>query len=128
MTKVEQADDATTHYQYDILGRSKQVTSPPLADGTSVVNKMDFDHQEVGAALRDIGASEHAAVLESAMNEMATSEEIDFPQTAEDYLSSAKENDLKTFDEAFSACKRPIEDYLEYYLDRHESEFIEWSP
>ena len=43
VTKVEQGDDATTHYQYDILGRSTQVTSPPSADGTSVVNKMKFD-------------------------------------------------------------------------------------
>ena len=92
------------------------------------VNRMDFDHQVVLKALRDIGAAEHAAILESALSKVAAGAKLELPRTVKDYLASEDERDLSEFDEAFFACNKSINDFLEDYLDRYESDFIEWVP
>jgi hypothetical protein len=43
-------------------------------------------------------------------------------------LVGQAEVDLSIYDAAFNKCPRKVEDSLEDFLDKHEREFIEWTP
>jgi len=91
-------------------------------------NQSHFDHHEVVNALNTIGASEHATILASALEEESRCEDSQSSTTSNDDACPEAAYPLIEFDKAFNECKTRIEDYLEDYLDRHEAEFIEWIP
>jgi hypothetical protein len=91
------------------------------------VNKRTYNHEEVIRALQEIGATEHAATLASALKKV-TASPVGSPQTVEEFLVGQAEVDLSIYDAAFNKCPRKVEDSLEDFLDKHEREFIEWTP
>lgn len=89
-------------------------------------NKAHYDHKEVVESLREIGADEHAEILIQALSRLR--EDMLLPETVEQFIDGYDEVDLQDLDMAFGGCTKQIEDCLEDYLDRYESEFIEWVP
>jgi hypothetical protein len=89
------------------------------------VNKSGINHREVIAALQTIGAGEQASILSNACNTIGTNR-LEMPQDVEEYLSNEKAIDLSDFDTQFYNSQRSIETCLQGYLDKHESEFVEW--
>ena len=92
-----------------------------------LVNKREFDHQQVVEALQVIGATEQASILSDVI-EAVRAMPIGCPQNVEEYLSTEKIANLSEFDSRFYDCQRSIEACLQDYLDKHEAEFIEWIP
>jgi hypothetical protein len=91
------------------------------------VNQADYDHDEVVRALGAIGATEHAAILNDAFKTVRATP-VGAPQTVEQYLAGEEAADLSRYDTAFADCNRSVFQCLEDYLDKHEGEFIEWTP
>ena len=89
-------------------------------------NKAHYDHKEVIESLRAVGAEEHAEILMQALAKLP--EDIRRPERVEQFIDGYDEVDMQLLDAAFGECTKQIEDYLEGYLDRYESEFIEWMP
>ncbi len=89
-------------------------------------NMPHYDHKEVIESLRAVGAEEQAEILTQAMAKLP--EDIRRPETVEQFIDGYDEVDMQHLDTAFYECTKKIEDYLEDYLDRYESEFIEWMP
>lgn len=89
-------------------------------------NKAYFDHQEVVAALQDLDAKEQASVLIQAIARLP--KDIHTPKNAQQFLDGYDQTDMYDLDDAFNSCDTQIEEYMERYLDRYESEFIEWIP
>ncbi len=89
-------------------------------------NDAHFDHEEVIESLRTIGAEEQAEILKQAWAKLP--EDIRRPETVEQFIAGYDEVDMQHLDTAFNDCTKQIEDHLEDYLDRYESEFIEWIP
>ncbi len=50
------------------------------------------------------------------------------PRTVEQFLAGQTTVDLSIYDTAFNKCSRKVEDSLEDFLDKHEQEFIVWTP
>jgi len=90
-------------------------------------NEGHFDHDEVARALTTIGATEEATILNDALKKVRLSP-IEQPQTAEQYLADEEVANLSHYDVAFAECKRSVFQCLEDYLNKHETEFIEWIP
>ena len=78
-------------------------------------------------ALQEIGASEHAASLAAALKTV-TASPAGSPRTVEQFLAGQTTVDLSIYDTAFNKCSRKVEDSLEDFLDKHEQEFIVWTP
>jgi hypothetical protein len=91
------------------------------------LNKADQNHDEVVRALSAIGAAEHAAILSHALSTVRASP-LGTPQTVEQYLDGEKAADLSAYDAGFTKCKRSVFQCLQDYLDKHEGDFIEWTP
>ena len=91
------------------------------------INKSSYDHGEVIRALEEIGASEHAASLAAALKTV-TASPAGSPRTVEQFLAGQTTVDLSIYDTAFNKCSRKVEDSLEDFLDKHEQEFIVWTP
>ena len=89
-------------------------------------NKAEYDHKEVVESLRGLGCEEHAEILIKALSRLP--ENICLPNTVHEFIDGYDEVDLLDLDVEFGECSKRIEDYLENYLDQHESEFIEWIP
>ena len=89
-------------------------------------NKVHYDHEEVVESLLAVGAKEQAEILEKAL--AGFSQDIRYPETVEEFIAGYDEVDMHDLDTAFGSCTKKIEDCLEDYLDRYESEFIEWTP
>jgi hypothetical protein len=83
-----------------------------------VSNHAELDHFEVVRALEAVGATEQAGILGDFLRTV-TATESGAQRTVMDYLEH---------DAAFGSCKQSIEACLEDYLDKHEAEFIEWTP
>jgi hypothetical protein len=85
-------------------------------------------HSEVIAALCAVGAAEQASVLSAAL-EAVHSASSRAPAEYEDRFAAGVEfADLVEFDDAFESCTCSVRQCLMEYLDKHESEFIEWRP
>jgi Domain of unknown function (DUF4375) len=84
----------------------------------------DDDPNEVIASLKEIGAKEQARILKEAVATFP--EGIKPPTNVEEFIAGYDELGMENLDNAFYACAKSIDDCLEDYLDRHESEFIEW--
>ena len=91
------------------------------------VNKRRFDHLEVVRCLDEIGASGQAQILSGAIA-VNPVKPNNIPQSVEEFIKGYDNLNLETFDQSFNECKPRIEDYLEGFLDKHESEFIDWVP
>jgi hypothetical protein len=91
------------------------------------VNKHAYDHMEVVRALEAIGAAEQATSLAAALKAV-TASPVGEPQTVEQFLAGEETANLASYDAAFYKCKRTIESCLKNYLDKHEEDFIEWTP
>ena len=89
-------------------------------------NKADYDHQEVIDSLHALGAGEHAEILTRALERLPKA--VRWPETVEEFIAGYDDVKMQDLDTAFGECARQIEDSLEEYLDRYESEFIEWIP
>lgn len=92
-----------------------------------LVNRREFDHGEVIRALQTIGASEQASILAEVLSAVGT-KTMDVPRNVEEYFSSEKASNLSGFDTRFYGSRQGIEACLQDYLDKHESDFIEWIP
>src|SRR3954454_24625586 len=84
--------------------------------------------EEAPAALRTIGATEQASILVEAYGAVAAASSHAPEQYSNRYLAGVEFADLVRFDDAFHRCTSPVAVYLMSYLDKHESEFIEWPP
>ena len=91
------------------------------------LNKAHFNHDEVINALTAIGATDHVIILIDALKAVSATPLRD-PQTVEEHLEGEEEADLSRYDMAFAVCHRSVFQCLEDYLDKHEEEFIEWTP
>ena len=83
-----------------------------------VSNHSELDHHEVVRALESVGATEQAGILGDFLRTIS----------ATSHLEHDAGIDSSRHDAAFGSCKRSIEACLEDYLDKHETEFIEWTP
>ena len=86
------------------------------------------DHDEVLAALRAIGASELATILAAARSAVSAASSRAPEEYADRYLAGVEFADFEEFDQAFDRCSRPVAACLIDYVDKHESDFIEWKP
>ena len=86
------------------------------------------DHDEVLAALRAIGASELATILAAARSAVSAASSRAPEEYADRYLAGVEFADFDEFDQAFERCSRPVAACLIDYVDKHESDFIEWKP
>ncbi|MBN1545507.1 MAG: DUF4375 domain-containing protein [Syntrophaceae bacterium] len=89
-------------------------------------NKAAHDQNEVIEALHEIGAKKQAEILTQALARLP--EDIHRPETVEEFIAGYDEVEMTDLDFALDECSKKIMDYLEDYLDRYESEFIEWIP
>ena len=100
-----------------------------MADHHEYFSRMPHpDHDEVTAALRAIGATEQAAILSAARSAVAAASRRAPEEYENRYLAGVEFADLIEFDESFERCATSIPACLMDYLDKHESEFIEWKP
>jgi len=86
------------------------------------------DYPEVISALRAIGAIEQALVLTAALDAVQAASIHAPEQYSNRFAAGAEFADLTEFDERFKACTRLVPNCLMDYLEKHESEFIEWRP
>ena len=92
------------------------------------VNKPSFPHREVVAALRELGATHSANVLDAALRQLGGRLPL-FPETAEDFEAGREQFDLGEFDVKWgSDGDREIQAAMLRYLQAHESEFVQWVP
>ncbi len=89
-------------------------------------NLAHYDHIEVIDALREVGAKVQAEILSRALAILP--QDGRRPETIEQFIDGYDEVDLFELDQAFNVCTEQVEQCLEEYLDRYESEFIEWIP
>jgi len=87
----------------------------------------DFDQVEVINALRAVEAMEQASVLDDAFRTIGIAAD-GAPQNTNRYLTGVEMADFTEFDDAFAKCAKPVFACLMDYLDKHEGEFIEWTP
>ncbi|HVO33466.1 MAG TPA: DUF4375 domain-containing protein, partial [Elusimicrobiota bacterium] len=85
-------------------------------------------HSEIVTALHAIGADEQAEILIRADKAVKAAQD-QAPEYCENRHIAAVENaDLAGYDDAFECCPRSIQAALMDYLDRHEPEFIKYTP
>ena len=92
-----------------------------------ISNHAELDHFEVIRALEAVGAAEQAGILRDFLGAV-TASPLGAQRTVLDYLEHGPYIDSSQHDAAFGKCKRTVETCLEDYLDKYESEFIEWTP
>jgi len=92
-----------------------------------LTNHAELDHFEVVRALEAVGAVEQAGILADMLRAVTVSP-TGAPRTVLHYLEHGPGIDSSRHDAVFGSCKRSVETCLEDYLDKHESEFIEWTP
>ncbi len=86
------------------------------------------DYFEVVSALRAIGAIEQASVLTAALDAVQAASARAPEQYSNRFVAGVEFADLTEFDEMFECCTRSVPDCLMDYVEKHESEFIEWRP
>jgi hypothetical protein len=91
------------------------------------LKKADYDHYEVVRALEATGAAEQVVILSDALKTVRATP-LGTPQTVAQYLEAEEAADLSRYDTAFADCKRSVFECLQDHLDKHEGEFIEWTP
>ena len=84
------------------------------------------DYSEVVSALRGIGAIEQASVLTAALDAVQAASAQAPEEYSNRFAAGVEFADLTEFDEAFERCARSVPDCLMDYVNKHESEFIEW--
>ena len=82
---------------------------------------------KLNRALTTIGATDYAANLSGALREVIANP-IGSPESIEQFLAGQADIDLSRYDKGFFKCTPSIESWLEDYLNKHEEEFIEWTP
>jgi uncharacterized protein DUF4375 len=75
------------------------------------------------AALRQLGASDHAAVLQAALESIPWTPDGS-PISLEEYVGIAREGPYDEFDQAFHDASPPLQSVLETYLKSHLSAFV----
>lgn len=86
------------------------------------------DYSEVVSALQSVGAVEQASILTTALEAVYTASERAPREHANRFLAGVEYADFVQFDSAMQQCSRPVPECLMDYLDKHETEFIEWKP
>jgi hypothetical protein len=86
------------------------------------------DHDQVLAALQTVGACDQAAILVAARGAVAVASSRAPEEYADKYVAGVEFADFEEFDQAFEHCSRPVSACLMDYVDKHESDFIEWRP
>ena len=90
--------------------------------GQYFLNKESFDHKEVLRALKELGASEHAAILEAALEVMD-----DFMNESVDENKSEEVSEiLDSLDQKLYLTKPELFDFLESIQRKYESELVTW--
>ncbi|MBL9139085.1 MAG: DUF4375 domain-containing protein [Verrucomicrobiales bacterium] len=92
-----------------------------------ISNHADLDHLEVVQALETVGAIEQAGILRDFLAAV-TADPSGARRTVLDYLEHGPGVDSSRHDAAFGNCMHSVESCLEDYLDKHERDFIEWTP
>jgi hypothetical protein len=105
---------------------SSQIEMGGHHDYFSTQPKCDFS--EVVAALRTVGSIEQASILTAALDAVQAASARAPAEYANRFVAGVEFADLIEFDEAFERCTRSVQQCLMDYLDKHESEFIEWKP
>ena len=89
-------------------------------------NQSEFDHSEVVAVLRQLGAVQCAAILEEAITHLKA-QEMRRPQSVEEYTESESEADMMKLDMRFyQEGDSEFQKCMVKYLEANESEFIRW--
>lgn len=83
---------------------------------------------ETVAALRTIGATAQADILVAAKRAVRNAMHRAPQQYENRFLAGVEFADLTEFDDALEQCSPSIPDVLMDYLDKHDTEFIEWKP
>jgi hypothetical protein len=86
------------------------------------------DHSEMVAALQAVGAMEQASVLSAALEAVHAASTRAPAEYANRFVAGVEFADLVEFDDAFERCTRSVPQCLMDYLDKHETQFIEWRP
>jgi len=86
------------------------------------------DYPEVISALRAIGAIEQASVLTAALDAVQAASARAPEHYSNRFLAGVEFADLTEIDSVFERCTRSVRDCLMDYVEKHESEFIEWKP
>jgi hypothetical protein len=86
------------------------------------------DYLEAVSALRAIGATEQASILSSALDTVDAASSRAPEEYSNRFAAGVEFADLAEFDDAFESCTRSVSECLMDYLDKHETEFIEWRP
>lgn len=79
------------------------------------------------APCKKLGRVNMPRVLAAALKTV-TASPAGSPRTVEQFLAGQTTVDLSIYDTAFNKCSRKVEDSLEDFLDKHEQEFIVWTP
>ncbi len=91
-------------------------------------DNQQLDYTEVGAAFRAVGANEQASVLEAALAAVRTAATRAPEIYANRFIAGLEYAELDQFAESFANCKRSVPDCLLDYVEKHQTEFIEWTP
>ncbi|WP_078427614.1 DMP19 family protein [Alkalihalobacterium alkalinitrilicum] len=78
---------------------------------------------ETAKALEDLGANGQAIIFSKAIN-VLNSIEISNIESIEEYINEADEGKFFELDLEYYGCEPSINDYLEQYLQKYETEFI----
>ncbi|MFC7686410.1 DUF4375 domain-containing protein [Ureibacillus sp. GCM10028918] len=74
-------------------------------------------------ALKTIGANSQAAILTKALN-IFTTMELTKADSVDEYIEMAEEGKFLELDLEYYAIEPAIDDYLEQYLEKYETEFV----
>lgn len=111
---------------YLAYGYSSHIEMAGHHDYFTTTPQLDFS--EVVSALRTIGAIEQASILSAALDAIHAAS-VDAPdQYSNRFVAGVESANLPQFDEMFERCARSVPDCLLDYVEKHESEFIEWKP
>jgi hypothetical protein len=76
-------------------------------------------------ALRSMGGACQADILAAALRSWSRVERL-HPETVEEYIENALNGEFDDFDVRYAECEPSVIRLLEDYLDRHETEFLEF--
>ncbi len=90
--------------------------------GQYFCNKDYFDHKEVLDALKELGAQEHAKVLEEALDSIEDITNYDLPETKSVEIDCL----LDRLDNNLYSVSPELFDFLEAIQKKHEKELVKW--
>lgn len=86
------------------------------------------DYSEVASALRAVGATEMASVLDAALAAVQAASTRAPDSYANRFAAGVDFADFTEFEDAFDRCAESFPGSLLDFVEKHEMEFIEWKP